>query len=291
MPSLNLEWTDQANAGLGCLLQDPPLLDFAECGLTAFLRARSRGLPVKALPVLIRCAFRHSFIFVHSGSGIESPKDLEGKRVGTRYGMTANLWARGHLKDEFGVRLEKIHWLNTESPNTPYTLPEGMILESIPEDTDLQGWLVAGKLDALIHPDVVPSTFLDHREVKRLFPNAAEEERKSYLRTKVIPVMNVIACRDEEVDNRPEVVRGVFDAFCRAKAMGLQILNDNRQSGLLWCWEAWEKQLALVGYDPVPYSVEKTRPTLELLMRYAVEQGLIPLPISLEDLFVKGLGD
>lgn len=103
--------------------------------------------------------------------------------------------------------------------------------------------------------------------------------------------MNVIACRDEEVDNRPEVVQGVFDAFCRAKAMGLQILNDNRQSGLLWCWEAWEKQLALVGYDPVPYSVEKTRPTLELLVRYAVEQGLIPLPISLEELFVKGLGD
>ena len=283
LSSLQLEIAEQANVGVGELLRNRDL-DFAECGMAGFLRARSGGAKVRALPVFIRCAFRHSYIFVHAGSGIQEPKDLEGKRVGTTYGMTANVWARGLLTHEYGVRLEAVRWINAETPDSSYTLPPGMQLEYVPKDTDLQEWLVAGKIDALIHPDLIPAALLARKNVKRLFPDAAEEEKKSYRRSKVIPIMNLIACREEYLE-RLDVVREMFQAFCRAKELGLEKMQDNRDSGLLWYEDALEKQMVLVGYDPVPYSVEKIRRTLQTFVDLSVEQGLIRSAIRLEDLF------
>ena len=283
LPSLHLEISEQANVGVGELLRNRDL-DFAECGLAGFLRARSGGARVRALPVFIRCAFRHSYIFVHAGSGISDPKDLEGRRVGTTYGMTANVWARGLLVHEYGVRLGAVRWVNAETKDDSYVLPAGMQLEYVPKDTDLQEWLVAGKIDALIHPDLIPSALLARKNVKRLFPDAAEEEKKSYRHSGVIPVMNLIACREEYLE-RLDVVREMFQAFCRAKELGLEKMQDSRDSGLLWFWDALEKQIALAGRDPVPYSVEKIRRTLQTFVDLSLEHGLIPSPIRLEDLF------
>ena len=283
LSSLQLEISEQANVGVGELLRNRDL-DFAECGLAGFLRARSRGARVRALPVFIRCAFRHSYIFVHTGSGIRDPKDLEGKRVGTTYGMTANVWARGLLMHEYGVRMGEIRWVNAEVEDNSYVLSTGMKLEYVPKDTDLQEWLSAGKIDALIHPDLLPSELLTRKNVKRLFADAAEEEKKFYRRSGVIPVMNIIACREEYLE-RLDVVREMFQAFCRAKELGLEKMQDSRDSGLLWYWDALEQQMALMGRDPVPYSVEKIRKTLQTFVDLSVEQGLIPSPIALEDLF------
>ena len=283
LASLELGISEQANVGVGELLRNRDL-DFAECGLAGFLRARFGGARVRALPVFIRCAFRHSYIFVHAGSGIRDPKDLEGKRVGTTYGMTANVWARGLLMHEYGVRLGEIRWFNAETEDNSYVLPPGMHIEYLPKDTDLQEWLAAGKIDALVHPDLIPSKLLARKNVKRLFADAAEEEKKSYRRSGVIPVMNIIACREEYLE-RLDVLREVFQAFCRAKELGLEKMQDSRDSGLLWYWDALEEQIALVGYDPVPYSVEKFHRTLQTFVDLSVEQGLIPSPIRLEDLF------
>jgi 4,5-dihydroxyphthalate decarboxylase len=159
-----------------------------------------------------------------------------------------------------------------------------MRLEYVPKDTDLQEWLVAGTIDALIHPDLLPSELLARKNVQRLFPDAAEEEKKSYRRSGVIPVMNIIACREEYLE-RLDVVREIFQAFCRAKELGLEKMQDSRDSGLLWYWDALEQQIALTGRDPVPYSVEKIRKTLQTFVDLSVEQGLISSPIGLEDLF------
>jgi len=292
--TFNLEILDQAHEGLASVLGPSPSLDFAEYSLAGIVQARAKGVPVKALPVFIRCSFRHSYIFIRTGSGIEEPKDLEGRRVGTTYGMTANVWARGLLQHEYGVRLERIHWLNRESPDKgPYYLPPGMVLEPIAPDVDLETWLVNGEIDALVHASAI-SVFrlpglLAQGPVKRLFAKAADEERKSYLQSRVIPIMNVIVCREEDVRVRPQLIREVFEAFCCAKERGLEAVKNNRRSGLLWYWEALEDQLALVGEDPAPYSVEKNRHILETFMRYAAEQGLISGPLRLEDIFLTEL--
>jgi 4,5-dihydroxyphthalate decarboxylase len=289
----HLNFVNMANAGLNNVIGASPTLDFGECGLTQIIWARCRGVPVKALPVFVRCSFRHSYIFVRTDARIKEPRDLEGKRVGTTYGMTANVWARGLLQHEYGVCLERIHWLNQDSadwlnqkgPEGSYTLPPGLVLEPVARDVNLQEWLLEGKIDALIHPDLVPSNFLARGGIRRLFPMAAQEERNYYLRTRIVPVMNAIVFRADEMDIRPDVVQEVFKAFCRAKELGLEAMQDNRRSGLLWYWESLETQLDVVGYDPLPYSVEKSRNTLEALVTYSAEQGLIDRRIALEDIF------
>lgn len=260
-------------------------LDFLECGLMTYVQSVADGLPISALPVFIRAAFRHSYIFVNTHAGIEHPCDLEGKRVGTRYEMTANVWARALLADEYGVQLEKIRWLHQTggADGARFKLPPDVDLQTVDRDVDLLDLLVAGKIDALIHPDLLPLRLLAHDTVRRLFADAATEERKSYARSKIVPVMNVVIFRHDE---EPATIKQVFDAFVRAKEAGIEAMEDNRDSGLLWYWKAWEDQVAFLGRDPVPYSLAQMRPTLETFIRHAVRHGLLEKPMAPDELFV-----
>ena len=270
---------------LPSLLGSAADLDFMECGLMTYVQSMADGLPISALPVFIRAAFRHSYIFVNKNSGIEHPRDLEGKRVGTRYEMTANVWARALLADEYGVQLEKIRWLHQTggADGARFTLPPEVDMETVGRDVDLLELLVAGKIDALIHPDLLPLRLLARENVRRLFADAVAEERKSYARSKIVPVMNVVIFRRGE---EGATIKQVFDAFVRAKNAGIDAMEDNRDSGLLWYWKAWEDQVALIGRDPVPYALAQMRPTLETFIRHAVRHGLLEKPMAPDELFV-----
>jgi len=284
-----MEFLAEAHLELDALIGARPSVDFMEVGLLNYYQARAEGIAINALPVFLRAAFRHNYIFVNANAGIDRPKDLEGKRVGTRYGMTANLWARALLQHQYGVALEKVHWLNQETRAvTPYALPPGLVLEPVGKEVNLPEQLIAGKIDALIHPDVIPTKLIAHASVRRLFRNAAEEERAYYRSTKVVPVMNTIAFRSADLRERPATAAAVLDAFRQAKTIGLERMQDVRDSGLLWNYEALEAQIALMGPDPVPYSVERMRPTLQALIEHGLEQGVFTKRIALEDLFWEG---
>jgi len=280
----SLTFLPEGHRRLPSLLGDPRDLDFMECGLMTYVQSVANGIPILALPVFIRAAFRHSYIFVNKSAGITRPRDLEGKRVGTRYEMTANVWARALLGDEFGVQLEKIRWLHQTggADGARFMLPPGVEIETVGREIDLLDWLATGKIDALIHPDLLPLQLLSHSTVRRLFRDAAAEEQRSYTRSKIVPVMNVVVFRREE---EPATIRRVFDTFVRAKKSGIDAMDDNRDSGLLWYWKAWEDQVALVGRDPVPYSLAKMRPTIEAFIHHAVRQGLLDEPLSPDELF------
>jgi 4,5-dihydroxyphthalate decarboxylase len=281
-----LEIAADGHLGLEALLDEPAAVDFMECGLVNYYWARSQGAPVRALPVFLRAAFRHSYIFVNDNVRVDHPRDLEGKRVGTRYGMTANVWARALLQHQHGVRLETIHWLNQETRQpAPYALPPGLVLEPVGRDVNLQDLLVQKQIDALVHPDVLATRLFAKGNVRRLFSDAPAAERAYYRTTGFVPVMNVIAFRERELRERPDAVRTVFDAFCRAKQAGLAAMEDVRDSGLLWYYEALEEQLALLGPDPAPYSLERMRPALEAFVGYGLEQGVFMQAFSLDELF------
>jgi 4,5-dihydroxyphthalate decarboxylase len=276
-------FTNDGHVDLSTLVGPNPSLDFIECGLITFLQESARGVPILALPVFVRASFRHSYIFVSANSGIRAPRDLEGKRVATRYEMTANVWARALLSDEYNVDLNKIRWVNQVGRReAPFKVPPGVEMEMVPPDVNLQDWLAEGKVDALIHPDVLPLKLLSRGSVRRLFQDAAAEEQKSYRRTKIVPVMNVIICRSGE---RPELIARVFEAFRRAKEAGIEMMEDNRRSGLLWYWKAWEDQVALTGRDPVIFSLDAMRPTMMALIDHTTRQGLLDKRLPVDDLF------
>jgi hypothetical protein len=85
--------------------------DVAEFSLATYTVLRGRGEPLVAIPVFPSFAFRHSAIFVRGDAGIREPRDLVGKRVGVpKYHMTAAVWVRGILEDEYGVSPSDLHW-------------------------------------------------------------------------------------------------------------------------------------------------------------------------------------
>ena len=290
-PSIELTVTEQANVGVDGLLADDARFEYAECGLSGLIVARAKGAPVVALPVFIRNAFRQSYIFVRDDAGISTPKDLEGKRIGTRYNMTATVWARGFLQHDYGVRLERVHWVNDEPAEAAggYRLPKGLALEPVAAGADLQGLLLDGKIDGLIHAAVDVDRLLAGGGVRRLFADAGGEERAWWARTHIVPMMNVLACREDIVRDRPDELREVFAAFVRAKELGMAAQHNNRDSGLFWFWETFEEQGRLMGPDPVPYSVGGNRHAIETLLHYCAEQGIGDRELGVGELFVESL--
>ena len=229
-PSLTFQ--PEAHLRLDALLGDPPRVDFMEIGLVTHVQQRiahadssAARLPAGGVPVLVQ-------IFVNAAAGIAKPADLEGRRVGTRYDMTANLWARELLQHQYGVRLERIGWV------------EVGIRAS-------RAQLEAGAIDALVHPDVIPTKSAGERHGAAAVRRPARGVRRAdYRTTKVVPVMNAIAFRTADLERRPEAVAEVYGAFLRAKALGLEAMQDVRDSGLLCESEALEAQIALLGLDP-----------------------------------------
>ncbi len=282
----HIQMHEQENVGVEGLFGDTPVADYAECGLAGLVQACANGTPVLAFPVFIRTTFRHSYILIRSDRGINSPKDLEGKRIGTSYNTTATIWIRGLLQDGYGVQLDKISWLDIGAPG--YKAPPGYQIERAERGTKLHDLLREGKIDALISFDAEMIHHQGSTTVKRLFPDAGKEEREWWRKTHVMPMMNVIACAESRIKERPAEAQAVFDAFVAAKELGLKELLNNRDSGLFWYWEALEEQLDLLGLDPVPYSVSKNRVPIETLLRYCAEQGITNRQLGVEEVFYAG---
>ena len=87
-------------------------LEFDACEMsgTEYITHLATGnSPFVALPVFASRMFRHGFITINTKSGIKTPKDLEGRRLGVQlYTMSAAMWIRGMLQHDHGVDLSGV---------------------------------------------------------------------------------------------------------------------------------------------------------------------------------------
>ena len=268
--------------------------DASEFSLGGYLVRRGRGADdLIAIPVFPSRFFRHSGIFVHAGAGIERPQDLRGKRVGVpEYPMTAAVWVRGILSDDYGVRPEDVEWVQggLEDPGRiPFepAEPAGVRLDFAPTDRSLAQMLAAGELDALVTART-PSTFSRQGgPVQRLFADPWSVERDYFQRTGVFPIMHTIAIKREILDAHPWVASTLLKAFSAAKDLALDDLTQTSALpiSLPFLVQHAYDTVALMGDDFWPYGLEPNRKTLETFVRYMHEQGLIPEPLPIESLF------
>ena len=79
--------------------------DVCELSASSYLVQASRGeSEYVAIPAFLSRSFRLDAIYVRSDREIETPADLAERRVGTpEFQMTAGVWVRGILKDQFGL--------------------------------------------------------------------------------------------------------------------------------------------------------------------------------------------
>ena len=249
------------------------------------------------VPVFISRIFRHRNVFVHVDAGIEKPEDLRGKRVGTPgYGMSANTWIRGFLLDEYGVKASEMRWIETTKSSdkgalntgrSKYFLPEDFPLEKGPPGVDESDLMIAGDCDALITA-ITPRAFLDgHPKVKRLFPDFRAAEEDYYRKTRLFPIMHVVAIRTDLIETNRGLPKAVFEMYSMAKQQAYADLETTTslKITLPWVTQEFEDTRRLMGENFWPYGIEANRRELELVMRYTHEQGLVKRRLEFEELF------
>jgi 4,5-dihydroxyphthalate decarboxylase len=268
--------------------------DASEISLSALLVRYGRGeTDLVPIPVFLSRMFRHSAIYINAGAGIDKPEDLVGKRIGVpEYQMTAAVWARGLLDDEYGVAPETMEWLqggleqHGRRPQEPVSPPDVRLSFTSP-GTTLAGMIATGELDALISPRV-PSTFEAHDgPVKRLFPVAGLAEREYYQRTGIFPIMHTLAIQRSIVDDHPWIPQTLAQAFGAAKQLADADLHETVAPaiGLPFMLQHLQETTELMGTDFWPYGLEANRKTLDALGRYVHRQGLVPSLPVFENLF------
>lgn len=262
--------------------------DVAEVSASSYVAARGRGLPFAALPVFLHRRFRHGFIYTRSDAGIAEPRDLIGRRVGVKsYLVTATLWMRGILESEYGVPHRSIEWFSELDEDVDLTEIPGLRLHKIPHDKSAEDMLLAGEIDALLHPDLIEPILRKDPRVGRLFPDYKREEMAYFQRTGIFPIMHVLGIRPEIVERHPWVPVNLYRAFDTARKMAMARMANPRLVPLAWYREAWEEQEAVLGPDPWEYGLtEANRHNLETLVGYSHAQGVINRPIPLEELFL-----
>lgn len=270
------------------MLQDGAY-DAAELSLSSYVMAKARGMPFTATPIFPRRLFSQSQIFVNASSGIESPKDLEGKRVGLQsFQTTLAVRAKGDLALEYGVALPKINWCLAHRETIAHSAAEDYSIEQLPDGANVSALLESGEIDALFYsrlPKAAPG------KIRRLFSDSIAEEARYFKKYGFWPIMHVVALRDDVVERFPDAPRLLLDAFAAAKTVWSGYLNDPNWSRVAWQSQAVERQNELIGDDPWTSGLAANRADLETFIGYSRDQGLIETGLAVESLFHESVLD
>jgi 4,5-dihydroxyphthalate decarboxylase len=269
--------------------------DVAEMSLSSYvLSLFTPEPPFVAIPVFPSRFFRHSCIYVNAASGIREPKDLVGKRVGNpEYQMTAPVWIRGILADEYGVPVESVTYYcgGEEEPGRPeklpLDLPAGIRVERIGPEQTLSSMLARGELDAL-YTARAPSSFRNGSgSVRRLFEDFAQVERDYFRRTAIFPIMHTVVIRRDVYARHPWVAQSLYKAFAAAQRETYQDLNQTAALMVMlpWLTSHLEETRREMGEDFWPYGLERNRHTLATFLRYSHDQGLAKQRLEPRQLF------
>jgi 4,5-dihydroxyphthalate decarboxylase len=269
--------------------------DVCELSLSSMTVKTAQGdCPYIGVPAFLSRAFRHTSIFIRTDKGIREPRDLIGRRVGMpEYQLTACVWVRAFLEDDFGVKPSDLIWVlgGIEQAGRPekikLSLPPDVRIEAAPDGMSLNALLEQGQIDAFIGPRA-PSCFdRGHPHVDWLFSDPAAEAATHYRRTGIFPIMHLLGVRRALAENNPWLPAALLKAFEQSKAVALAKLTD--VSATKFTMPFVEEQLRtvrrLMGEDFWPYGLAANRKVLDSFLDHHYRQGLSPRRIKAEELF------
>jgi 4,5-dihydroxyphthalate decarboxylase len=267
--------------------------DICELSLSSFTVKTAEGTcPYVGVPAFVSRAFRHTSIYVRTDR-VRTPADLKGRKVGVpEYQLTANVWARAILEDDYGVKPADIHWIRAgiEEPGRPekikLNLPADVRLDDGPEGSTISQLLADGEIDGFIAPRP-PSLKEPHPHIGWLFPDPIEAGRDYFKRTGIFPIMHLTGVRRELAEKHPWLPGAVFKAFEQAKRVALAKLSDTSATKvtLPFVEEQLAAARALMGEDFWSYGLAPNRKVLETFLRHHHRQGLSKRLVAPEELF------
>ena len=253
--------------------------DLCEMAITTYLTAKAHGKPFTALPVFVVRQFHHSPIVYNINSGVRSPQDLEGKKVGVRaYTVTTGVWARGILASEYGVDLDKITWVVVDEEHVQEYRKPANVLER--PKANLVEMLLQGELAAAIGVGKV-----DSPDVKPLIADAPAAESAWYGKTGIYPINHTVVVKDALLRSDPSLAPRLFAAFEAAKAQFLKQLSSGAE--LTPDAQTLARRRSIVGDDPLPNGLAPNRKALEAIIRFAHDQKILPHRVKPEEMFAE----
>ncbi|MEV0093766.1 ABC transporter substrate-binding protein [Streptomyces sp. NPDC050738] len=275
-------------------------LEFDVCELApvSYLMARQEGIALTAIPVFLNRRFHHGDVQCAANSGIRVPRDLEGRRIGVRaYSVSTGVWVRGVLRDQYGVDIDTITWVVDDDDHIEGRVPANV--ERVTDGRSLGELLRTGEIDAALTGNAgtgragapkagwaataAPEPTIDEGPYP-LFPEAGTLAVDHYLRTGVYPLHSLISVRTELVERDPGLPTKLYAAFAESKRRHLAVAPG---------WSAVPRlgrQGRAIGGDPVPYGITANEPSLNAMVRFAKDQGLLDadFPAGLTSLFAEG---
>lgn len=275
--------------------------DICEMSLsTTVVRTAAGDNPYIAVPVFPSRAFRHTAIYVRTDRGIDTPEDLRGRRIGTpEYQLSANVWARAILAQDYGVEPSQITWMRGgqeqagRTEKAKLSLPADVRIEEIGEAQTLSDMLAAGEIDGLVAPRA-PSCFTrGDPNVGWLFRDPAAAASDWYRRTKVFPIMHVLGVRKTLAAQHPWLPMALYKAFSEAKHIAVERLSDvsAAKATLPFLDEQVMAARRLMGDDYWSYGLANNLPTLDYFLDAHHAQGLSPRRVQAEELFHPSVGE
>ena len=278
--------------------EDPKMKagDFGLCDLNIgyFLPAIEAGWEIIGLPVFSKRKAVYQLIFCHADAGIRAPKDLQGKRIGSRTYRTAlTVWARGLLSKRYGVDFSTVQWVLQAKEVFPVHDQKAKI-DYVDESKNMSQRLIAGELDAII-TDISDTKMFENLEnnpkIKRLLPDYVREDQKLYAETGIFTPVHMIVMSRKLDREHPDLAAKFYAAFERAKEIAYDdILSDRGGFSVVYLREKMKEQTAACG-DPWKYGIQANKTTIDAFINYNVEQGMIRSAPSYRDIFASGTLD
>jgi 4,5-dihydroxyphthalate decarboxylase len=269
--------------------------DISELSLSSYAISVARGDPhYVAVPVFLSRAFRHTSAYVRTDKGIARPEDLRGKRIGiAEYQLSANVWFRGIMQDEYGVSPRDVTWvrggMNTAGrpEKIKVVLPSDVKVEEAPERTTLDALLRSGEIDGFVGPRSPRCFDEDHPQVDRLFPDTIAAAEAYYRKIGIFPIMHVLGVRRSLAETHPWLPGALLKAFTHAKEMAEAALADTSATKVTMPFveDNLRRARRLMGPDVWTYGAAANRKVLETFLGYHFDQGLSPRRVDVDELF------
>jgi 4,5-dihydroxyphthalate decarboxylase len=222
--------------------------DISEMAIATFLMARAAGSDLVLLPVVLAARFQNAALLRRAADPF-GPGDLQGRRIGVRaYSQTTGLWLRGVLQEEYGLQPDQAHWVTFEDAHIA-SFRDPPWAERAPPGSDMLEMLRDGRLDAAIFGNDIPAGF----DLATVFPDPEAAGEGFFARHHLMPVNHMVVCRA---------------GIARQEGLVRSLLNRFHAAG-----------------TPFPFGRAALDPAIRLALRYAVEQGLLERPLTLDDVW------
>ncbi len=248
---------------------------------------------MSAVPAFVSRAFRHTSIYVRTDR-IKKPQDLKGRKVGVpEYQLTANVWARAFLEDDYGVKRSDIHWIRggIEDAGRPekitVKLPPGVRLDNAPEGATISA-LLERRRHRRLHRATAADAGRERPSEYRLAVSRSDRGGKGLFQAhRIFPIMHVVGVRRELAERHPWLPGAVLKAFEQAKEAGLRKLSDTSATKvtLPFVEERLKEARDLMGHDFWSYGVEPNRKVLDYFLGQHHAEGLSSRRVTVDELF------